>query len=114
MNDFHEFKLGSNTPKFSAQLGYIFAPIGNPEAFFRLLIGIGLTYLGILFITANGDYSHKKLYLGKLIIISLIWIIVLSELFVNLDYKISEIDLMLIMNCLFPRIWILYDKKNVA
>ena len=31
LNDFHEFKLGSNTPKISAQLGYIFAPIGNPK-----------------------------------------------------------------------------------
>ncbi len=97
LNDFHQFELGSNTPKISAQLGYIFAPIGNPDAFFRLLIGIGLTYLGVLFITANGNYSDKKLYLGKLILISLIWIIVLTELFVNFDYKISEIDLMLIM-----------------
>ena len=55
--DFHDFKLGSNTPKLSAQLGYIFAPVGNPRAFLALIIGIGLTYLGVLFISTDGSFS---------------------------------------------------------
>ena len=64
--DFHDFKLGSDTPKLSAQLGYIFAPIGNPSAFLALIIGISLTYLGILFIFIDDSFSKKKIYAGKL------------------------------------------------
>ena len=88
--DFHDFKLGSNTPKLSAQLGYIFAPVGNPRAFLALIIGIGLTYLGVLFISTDGSFSKKKIYLGKLILLILIWLIILTELFVG--FKLNKFD----------------------
>ncbi|MDC3282426.1 YCF48-related protein, partial [Euryarchaeota archaeon] len=40
LSDFYAFHLGSNTFKLSAQVAYIFAPIGNPDAFFRMIFGI--------------------------------------------------------------------------
>jgi polar amino acid transport system permease protein len=90
LNDFHDFQLGSDTPKLSAQLGYIFAPIGDPNAFFRLIIGIGLTYLGILFFMANGSFSKKTLFAGKLFLLIILWSIILTELFV--DFNINNFE----------------------
>tara|TARA_B100000214_G_scaffold375483_1_gene362070 strand:+ start:8147 stop:10738 length:2592 start_codon:yes stop_codon:yes gene_type:complete len=90
LNDFHDFQLGSDTPKLSAQLGYIFAPIGDPSAFFRLIIGIGLTYLGILFLTVNGSFSKKTLFAGKLFVVVILWSIILTELFV--DFNINNFE----------------------
>ena len=89
--DFHDFQLGSDTPKLSAQLGYIFAPIGNPSAFFALIIGIGLTYLGILFILTNGTFTKKTIYAGKLMLLVILWAIILTELFVGFD--LNKFDL---------------------
>ena len=89
--DFHDFQLGSDTPKLSAQLGYIFAPIGNPSAFFRLITGIGLTYLGVLFVLTDGSFSRKNFYAGKLIILVTLWAIILTELFVGFD--LNKFDL---------------------
>jgi ABC-type amino acid transport system permease subunit/photosystem II stability/assembly factor-like uncharacterized protein len=89
--DFYSFHLGSDTFKLSAQLGYIFAPIGDPDAFFRLIIGIGLTYLGILFLSSNGNYSMRTFYHGKSILTILLWVFILTEIFVGLDLSDNEI-----------------------
>ena len=91
--DFHDFKLGSNTPKLSSQLGYIFAPVGNPSAFLGLIIGIGLTYLGVLFISTDGSFSKKKIYAGKLILIISIWSIILTELFVGFEFNKFDLNI---------------------
>lgn len=89
--DFHAFHLGSDTFKISAQLGYIFAPIGDPGAFIELLLGMGLTYLGILFMTSNGKYSKRTFYYGKAIIAILLWLFVLTELFVGFEFSDNNI-----------------------
>ena len=85
ISDFHAFQLGSNTFKLSAQVAYIFAPIGNPDAFFRMIWGIGLTYLGILFLTSNGSFEKKKISYGKPILVLLLWLVILTEIFVDFD-----------------------------
>ena len=90
--DFHDFQLGSDTPKLSAQLGYIFAPIGNPSAFFALIVGIGLTYLGFLFILTNGTFTKKTIYAGKLMLLVLLWAIISTELFVGFDLSKFELN----------------------
>ncbi len=87
VNDFYSFHLGSNTFKLSAQIGYIFAPIGNPSAFMRLIIGIGLTYLGVLFLSSNGSFEKKTIPYGKPILILLLWLVILTEILV--DFGIS-------------------------
>jgi len=89
--DFHAFHLGSGTFKLSAQLGYIFAPIGDPNAFFGLILGIGLTYLGILFLSSNGKYSKRTFYYGRSIITVALWSFILTEIFVDLNF--SDIDI---------------------
>ena len=90
-SDFHAFHLGSDTYKLSAQLGYIFAPIGNPDAFFRLIIGLGLTYLGLLFSSSKGDFSKKTIYYGKLILVALFWLIIVTEIFVDSNMARNDI-----------------------
>ncbi len=101
LNNFHDFQLGSDTPKLSAQLGYIFAPIGDPIAFFRLIIGIGLTYLGVLFITANGSYSKKRFFAGKLFLLIIVWSIILTELFIGFDLNNFNLSIASLMKYLF-------------
>ena len=86
--DFYTFHLGSDTLKLSAQIGYIFAPIGDPSAFFRLILGIGMTYLGILFLITNGSFSKKNIHYGKPFAAILLWIFILTE--VLIDSNISN------------------------
>jgi polar amino acid transport system permease protein len=88
LSDFHTFQLGSETLKLSAQIGYIFAPIGNPSAFFRLILGIGMTYLGVLFLITNGSFSKKNLYYGRPMLAILLWLFILTE--VVIDSNISS------------------------
>ncbi len=83
LSDFYSFHLGSNTFKLSAQIAYIFAPIGDPSAFMRLILGVGVTYLGLLFLTTNGTFSKKYIPYGKLVFISLLWVIILAEIFID-------------------------------
>ena len=85
LSDFHAFHLGSNTFKLSAQVAYIFAPIGNPDAFFRMIFGIGLTYLGVLFLTSNGSFEKKKIPYGRPILVLLLWLVILTEILVDFD-----------------------------
>jgi len=114
LQDFHKFQLGSDIPKLSAQLGYIFAPIGDPRAFFSLILGTGLTYLGLLFITSNGSFSKKKLVAGKLILLVVLWIIILSELFVGVNFSITELDSFNFMKyCLILGLGVIISKRIV-
>ena len=85
LSDFHSFHLGSNTFKLSAQVAYIFAPIGNPDAFFRMIFGVGLTYLGVLFLTSNGSFEKKKIPYGRPILVLLLWLVILTEILVDFD-----------------------------
>ena len=39
----------------------IFVPVGEPGAFGRVLLGIGLTFVGVLFMTNDGKFSKFKL-----------------------------------------------------
>jgi polar amino acid transport system permease protein len=48
---------------------------------------MGLTYLGILFMTSNGKYSKRTFYYGKAIIAILLWLFVLTELFVGFEFS---------------------------
>ncbi len=43
---------------------YIFAPVGDPDAFFNFLLGIALIYLGILFITFKGQFKKHEFSYG--------------------------------------------------
>ena len=40
---------------------YIFLPVGAPESFARILMGIALTFLGLLFLSNNGRFSKVKI-----------------------------------------------------
>ncbi|GIT41467.1 MAG: hypothetical protein Ct9H300mP10_04770 [Methanobacteriota archaeon] len=40
---------------------YIFLPVGAPESFARILLGIALTFLGLLFLSNNGRFSKVKI-----------------------------------------------------
>ena len=40
---------------------YIFLPVGAPESFARILLGIALTFVGLLFLSNNGKFSKIKI-----------------------------------------------------
>jgi len=40
---------------------YIFLPVGAPESFAKILLGIALTFLGLLFLSNNGRFSKVKI-----------------------------------------------------
>ena len=40
---------------------YIFLPVGAPESFARILLGIALTFLGVLFLSNNGKFAKIKI-----------------------------------------------------
>ena len=40
---------------------YIFLPVGAPESFARILLGIALTFLGVLFLSNDGKFAKIKI-----------------------------------------------------
>jgi len=44
---------------------HIYSPIGAPSAMFWILFGIGITILGSIFLSCNGDFSIREFDLGR-------------------------------------------------
>ena len=44
---------------------HIYSPIGAPSAMFWILFGIGITILGSIFLSCNGDFSIREFELGR-------------------------------------------------
>jgi ABC-type amino acid transport system permease subunit len=40
---------------------YIFLPVGAPESFLRILLGIALTYVGLLFLSNDGEFAKIRI-----------------------------------------------------
>jgi len=40
---------------------YIFLPVGAPESFLRILLGIALTFVGLLFLSNNGEFAKIRI-----------------------------------------------------
>ena len=72
---FSEFAMGGGVVKFWQSISdfrslgltgieYIFAPVGDPGAFFNFLLGIALIYLGLLFVTFKGQFKKHEFSYG--------------------------------------------------